>query len=336
MDLFDIARPEHLDDDGWASVDIARTRLRLAWDLQDLSEVIGKAKELVETVAKVVVAAADGTVADNADFGRTVKAAHQSLKRQPGVDLSHDEALRAIAQATQTLATSLAPLRNSYGTGHGRARVPDMSVEMASITAEAALVWCRWALRRLGHLLADYPNDLIDAVQIGTTRKVLRDKFRAAALSQQPIEIQHRIGVAFGQQSAGGFGNATEVGVEPAIDGGFDEYPIDYRRGLIEGMLLTDGGLIGLTNYYVSWFVSLLGSLPEEDARALLVHLSETVPGVAWLETWRGSTSVEPAEVIESLRAEGNRLPDGMVEAFDTLCSKLATNGVGPAGFSNV
>jgi hypothetical protein len=109
---------------------------------------------------------------------------------------------------------------------------------MASLSLESALVWSRWALRRLGHLLADYPNDLIAAVQTGTTRPVLREKFKAAALAQQPVEVQHRIGVAFGQQSAGGFGNATEVGVEPAVDGGYEgyeEYPIDYDAGSWRG-----------------------------------------------------------------------------------------------------
>ncbi|MGE3379305.1 abortive infection family protein [Nocardioides sp.] len=274
-----------------------------------------------------MVAAADGTLADNAHFAPTVKAAQVALKRQPGVDLSQDEALRAITQATQTMATSLAPLRNSFGTGHGRAREPDVSVEMATVTIEAALVWCRWALRRLGHLLADYPNDLIDAVQTSTTRNVLRGKFQAVALAQQPEEVQHRIGVAFGQQSAGGFGNATEVGVEPAIDGGFDAFPIDYRRGLIEGMLLTGGGTIGLTTYYASWFVSLLGSLPELDAQALLERLGAAVVGAPWMEKWRGSTTVEPAAVVAGLRTEGERLPDGLSEAFESFCANLTVDG---------
>jgi hypothetical protein len=327
MDLFDIARPEHLDDEGWGAVESARNRLRLAWQFQDLPEVVGKAKELVETVAKVVVAAADGTLADNADFVPTVKVAQVVLKRQPGVDLSQDEALRAITQATQTMATSLAPLRNSYGTGHGRAREPDVSVEMATVTVEASLVWCRWALRRLGHLLADYPNDLIEAVQTGTTRNLLRDKFQAAALAQQPEEVQHRIGVVFGQQSAGGFGNATEVGVEPAIDGGFDAFPIDYRRGLIEGMLLTGGGSIGLTTYYASWFVSLIGSLPEPDADELLERLGAAVVGAPWVEKWRGSATVEPTAVVAALRAEGERLPSGLSDAFESFCAHLTVDG---------
>jgi hypothetical protein len=323
VDLFHLPRPAHIDQPAWDAIELGRDRLQRAWEIQDLPEVVGKAKELVETVAKVTVAATEGTVADSTDFAPTVKAAQKSLKRQPGNDLAQDQDLRAMAQAAQTIATSLAPIRNTHGTGHGRARNPEVVEEMASLSLESALMWSRWALRRLGHLLADYPNDLIAAVQTGTTRAVLREKFNAAALAQQPVEVQHRIGVAFGQQSAGGFGNATEVGVEPAVDGGYEEYPIDYRRGLLEGTLLTAGGAIGLTDFYAPWFVSLLASLPEPDAQDLLEHLRQDVVDAPWIDTWRGSTHVEPADVVEALRREGERLPGGHADAFDSLCSEL-------------
>lgn len=311
----------------WEAIELARDRLQRAWDVHDLPEVVGKSKELVETVAKVTVEATEGTVADSIDFQPIVKAAQKALKRQPGSDLSQDQDLRAMAQAAQTIATSLAPIRNAYGTGHGRARIPDVAEEMATLSLESALVWCRWALRRLGHLLADYPNDLIAAVQTGTTRSVLREKFQAAALAQQPAEVQRRIGVAFGQQSAGGFGNATEVGVEPAVEGGYEDYPIDYRGGLLEGMLLTAGGAVGLTDFYAPWFVSLLASLPEPDARSVLQRLSEEVVDAPWIDLWRGSTQVTPADVVSALRIEGQRLPSGYADAFDTLCGELLQAG---------
>jgi hypothetical protein len=323
MDLFQLPQPDHIDQPAWDAIELARDRLQRAWEIQDLPEVVGKAKELVETVAKVTVAATEGTVADSTDFAPIVKAAQRTLKRQPGNDLSQDQDLRAMAQAAQTIATSLAPIRNAYGTGHGRARIPDVVEEMATLSLESALVWCRWALRRLGHVLADYPNDLIAAVQTGTTRIVLREKFEAAALAQQPAEVQHRIGVVFGQQSAGGFGNATEVGVEPAVEGGYEDYPIDYRLGLLEGMLLTAGGAIGLTDFYAPWFISLLASLPEPDARGVLERLRQDVVDAPWIDTWRGSTHVKPADVVSALRKEGKRLPAGHAEAFDSLCSEL-------------
>lgn len=327
VDLFQLARPEHLAQPAWDSIELARGRLQRAWDFDDLPDVVGKAKELVETVAKVTVEAAEGAVADSVDFQPIVKAAQKVLGRQPGLDLSQDQHLRAMAQAAQTIATSLAPIRNVYGTGHGRARVPDVVVEMATLSLESALMWSRWALRRLGHLLAEYPNELIAAVQTGTSRRVLREKFEAAALAQQPSEVQHRIGVAFGQQSAGGFGNATEVGVEPAVEGGYDEYPIDYRRGLLEGMLLTGGGSIGLTDFYAPWFVSLLSSLPEREVQSALECLRDSVIGAPWIGKWRGATKVKPADVVSALQSEGERLPSGYGEAFQALCSELLHAG---------
>jgi hypothetical protein len=324
VDLFDLPEPVHVDAPAWAAIELARDRLRRSWESNDFPETLGKAKELVETVAKVVVESAEGTVADEADYAPTVKSAHKALRRQPGVDLSQHQEVRAIAQAAQTMATSLGPLRNTFGTGHGRARVPDVSTEMVTLGVESALVWCRWALRRLAYLLADYPNDLVDAVNTGTTRAKLREKFDATALAQQPTEIQHRIGVAFGQQSSGGFGNATEVGVEPAIQGGFEDYPISYRRGLLEGMLLNSAGQVGLPEFYAPRFVSLLGSLPDREATVAAEHLSSLAEQAPWADNWRGSTHAKPLEVIDALRAEGARLTPAAAKGLGGLCEALS------------
>jgi len=263
-------------------------------------------------------------VNEKLEFQPTVKAAHKALDRQPGVGLADSEPVRAIAKSAQTLATSLAPLRNAFGTGHGRARVPDVVQETATLCVEAALLWSRWALRRLGHLLADYPNDLIAAVHTGTSQRALRDKFAAAALSQQPPEVQHLIGVAFGRQSAGGFFNATEVGVEPAIDGGYDDYPLAYRQGLLEGMLLVAEGTVGLTDFYTKWFVSLLASLPDDQANDTMTQLAEKVDGADWIAAWRRDTAVNPESVLDALRREGARLPAGHASSFEELIRMLS------------
>jgi hypothetical protein len=288
-----------------------------------LSDVIGRAKDLAETVAKVVISAIDGTVDDKLDLQPLLKAAQAALKFQPGPGLSHDEDLRTIAQSVQTVATRLAPIRNTYGTGHGRARNPDVGDELGSLSLEAALMWTRWALRRLGHLLADYPNDLIDAVQTGTTRVKLREKFDAAVLVQQPAEIQRRIGVAFGQQSAGGFFNATDVGVAPIVDGGFDQYPVEYRSGVLEGMLLRPGGEIGLISSHASWFASLFRSLPEKDARDLSAALVPTLTDASWIDTWRGAPVTDPTAVVARLRIEGEDLTESHAKAFAELLETL-------------
>lgn len=324
VNLFELRAPSHVDEPAWAAIELARDRLQRSWESNDFPEALGKAKELVETVAKVVLESAEGTVADEADYVPTVKLAHKALKSQPGVELSQHQDVRAIAQAAQTMATSLGPLRNKFGTGHGRARVPDVSAEMATLGVESALVWCRWALRRLEYLLADYPNELVEAVNTGTTRADLREKFDSTGLAQQSTEIQHRIGVAFGQQSAGGFVNATDVGVDPAIEGGFDDYPIAYRRGLLEGMLLNPAGQVGLPDFYAPRFVSLLGSLPDRDATDVVAHLSTLAEQAPWAENWRGSTNVKPSEVLDALRAEGARLTAGAAKGLGSLCDALS------------
>ena len=319
MESLSLDRPEHLDDDSWRAVEEARGRVHFARQMGDLSEVVGKSKELVETVARVVILSTEGTANEKLDFQPTVTAAHRALERQPGVGLANNEPLRAIAQSARTLATSLAPLRNEFGTGHGRARVPDVVEETATLCVEAAFLWTKWALKRLGHLLADYPNDLMAAVQTGTTQRVLRAKFVAADLPQQPVEVQHLIGVSFGRQSAGGFFNATEVGVEPAIDGSLSAYPLAYRQGLLEGMLLAAEGRVGLTDSYAKWFVSLLAALPEEEANDTMSQLAAKVDGADWISTWRGDTEVKPESVLETLRREGLRLQEGHARAFKDL-----------------
>lgn len=217
MDLFELKRPDHLEDQAWDAVEKGLDRLKRACEIEDLHEVIGKSKELVETVARIAIDASDGTVADRADLDVVVSTAHKQLRRSVGPDTDQDENLRAMVNAARSMATKIAPLRNAFGTGHGRASVPPVAQEMADVVLEGALLWCRWALRRLCHLLANYPNDLIAAVHTAPSEMELRERFVAATLNQQDPQVQRSIGVAFGRQSAGGFGNATTVGVDPAV-----------------------------------------------------------------------------------------------------------------------
>ena len=323
MDLFELSRPDHVDDDSWDAVTLARSRVRIAWESEDFPEVIGKAKELVETIARVVVVATEGTVGDTAEFSTLVSTAQKQLARAPGDDTSQDQNLRAIANGARSLVTGIAPLRNAFGTGHGRAHVPDVAEEMVTVVLEAAMLWSRWALRRLGHLLADYPNDLIAAVQTATGRNALHEKFSATVLPQQSVEIQRSIGVAFGRQSAGGFGNATEVGVDPAIHGGYDEFPLAYRLGLLEGMLVSANGMIALTAFYVPRFVDLLGTVPEQEAAALLNELVLKAGSATWPQLWRKASPVRPSEVVAALRDHAYRLPEALQPPLRELIATL-------------
>jgi hypothetical protein len=169
MDL-ELQRPTGLEDRGWASIEDCRERLCRAARDQDRPLVIGSAKDLVEATARVVLLARGETVASGEDYQRVVNRAHAALERQPGAELAADLTISSIATATKKIATQLRELRNRYGTGHGRAVAPEVAEELVLVSVDAAMLWCRWALRRLQHLIAGAPSTLAYDLEHGIFR----------------------------------------------------------------------------------------------------------------------------------------------------------------------
>jgi hypothetical protein len=64
---------------------------------------------------------------------------------------------------------------------------------MTIIVTDATMLWCRWALRRLGHLLAGYPNLLRAELKTPVGRDRLQKHFDDVRLPHQPPDIQHAI-----------------------------------------------------------------------------------------------------------------------------------------------
>jgi hypothetical protein len=94
--------------------------------------------------------------------------------------------------------------------------------------------------------MAKYPTRVLAELAGGAHRERLRTVFEEVLLPDQPPEVQRAIGVAFGREAAGGFGNASVVGLKPAASApDLDAYPIDYRLGLVEGMVINYEGQIG-------------------------------------------------------------------------------------------
>ena len=185
--------------------------------------------------------------------------------------------MKVIAGAAQNIALRANVMRNRVGTGHGRARVADIDDEMAEIAGDSAMLWSRWALRRLGHLMAKYPTRLLAELAGGAHRERLRTVFEEVLLPDHPPDVQRAIGVAFGREAAGGFGNASVVSLKPAASApDLDAYPIDYRLGLVEGMVINYEGQIGLTEHYVARLVDVLAPIPGARAVSAISELADT------------------------------------------------------------
>ena len=81
---------------------------------------MGCAKDLCETIAKVVIAERGG-IASGDDLPDLVNAAHKLLAFQPGEDIANDPDSRQIAAGLKSIVLGTGAMRNRHGTGHGRA-----------------------------------------------------------------------------------------------------------------------------------------------------------------------------------------------------------------------
>ncbi|MEU1875753.1 abortive infection family protein [Streptosporangium sp. NPDC020072] len=282
MDL-QLPRPAGLDASTWSSIESYRTRLEGALAAQDHALVIGTAKELVEATARVVLDARGQTAPSSADFPSVVNGAHAILDRQPGKGLAKDLPIRNVAQGARTIVLQLAEIRNQYGTGHGRQVQPEIAEEMIFVSIEAALLWTRWSLRRLGHLIDGEPAVLVRDLRDGGVFRSgeLTRRLQAANLSAlQPAE-QHLLGVAVGQRAM----NETYVvrtdGVEAcATSSDLDSWPADYRAGLVEGMFLDREGYVRADKWGGHYAGLVLAGHP--DAVKVLKDLSGKLDHAAW------------------------------------------------------
>ena len=102
---------------------------------------------------EVVLAARGEAAATNEDLPKLMTRSQALLDRQPGRGLASDEAVRATAQSALRAISQLPELRNRVGTGHGRALAPPVAEEVALVSVDLTMIWCRWALHRLPHVI---------------------------------------------------------------------------------------------------------------------------------------------------------------------------------------
>ncbi|MGK5738922.1 abortive infection family protein [Micromonospora sp. URMC 103] len=233
-------------------------------------------------MARVVLSARGRPVGDAADFSPTLTAAHSELVQQQGPGLS--QTALGVASDAKKMANRLRELRNDYGTGHGRAHVPVVEDEVILLALDGALVWVRWALRRLEHVLAGALVPLLNDLQ--------HDVFRTGELARRLLQAnvpalvdddQRRLGVAVGQRASRGTFLAREEGlVAPVRDENDARWPLAYREGAVEGTFLNAAGQLqvddGLT--VIRPAAQLAASMP--DAAEFLRRLRAKLAAASW------------------------------------------------------
>jgi hypothetical protein len=317
-----LARPTGLEEGAWGAIEGHAIRLADALARDDRPHAVGAAKELVEAVAKVVLDARGQTAGAGDSYQAVVNAAHRALERQPGIGLANDPSIRNIAGAAKTMATELRSLRNDYGTGHGRAQIPDVGEELLATSTEAAILWSRWALRRLEFFLLGEPEILTaDLRQSIFYSGSLSNRLIAANLPGLQPEQQHMIGLAVGQRAATGTFVVMDDGVS-SCEASDDQvaWPSAYREGVAEGLIVGRAGYIEANEGRVSHAAGVL--VPLTDAAPALTRLKERLASAPWAPHLRESETQRKAIAAARRSAELFRQPDA-VEAWGDIADLL-------------
>lgn len=314
--------PSELDEEHRAAISEHAERLDDARSRGDLSDVVGCAKELAESVARVVLDVRGLVRSDSSDFTSIITAAHRAVGRQPGEGLAgSDEAVRKMARSAKGFVTELAQLRNAVGTGHGRAKLPPVVEEQARIATDATIVWSRWMLGRLPSYLLSDVGELIKHLGGRSFRKgLLTARLNAVNLPSLASEDAQALGVAVGRRTVRQTHLVRIEGVEPAIEYP-ERYRAAYRAGVVYGLLFNEQGALCTQATAVSFAVDLL--LVDDQLEARLNEIAPLIESSGWIAPSLGSSTPTPTleEVVEKARGAANRLPaevrDTWIQAWE-------------------
>lgn len=244
-----LKRPQHLPDEHWEAIHSEHQRVIDALNMDDASAFLGSLKSLVESVARVVLDIAGEPAENNATFEGTLNRAHDLIVGQKSLDLADNRPFALMASQAKKMAANLGNVRNEFGTGHGRARLPVIKDEMVTLSASGTYIWVEWAIRRLDPFTAGRPGPLIDELHHATFSKgSLAARLESASLPTLEHHHQRALGVAVGQRVMRGTFVVQWDGLDPAIESSeLEPWTRDYRLGLATGLLEDTEGRATIT-----------------------------------------------------------------------------------------
>ena len=263
-----LVRPLGIDAQAWNAIAGHRDRLDEARRGADRSLLLGRAKELAESVARVVITERGQVAPAATDFPSLVDSAQAVLKRQPGTDLSNDPELRDLVQGAMKIVKSVGTIRNSFGSGHGRAREPLVEQEMVDVAVAATMLWVCWALGRLAPLILGQPTSLICDLLDGAHfyKGNLAQRLLAANIGDLDTSIQQKLGIAVGIRAMRNTVLVMVEGVQAcASSDSREEWPLHYRRGVLDGLFFDENGKVRTTRA-VELVPGVLGPTKDQAA----------------------------------------------------------------------
>jgi hypothetical protein len=260
-----LIRPAGLGEDEWAAITEAESRLFRARASSDAALILGSAKDLCETIAKIVIAER-GRLTSYDDFPDLLNAAHQLLASQPGEDIANDPDGLQIAAGLKSIVLGIGAMRNRHGTGHGRAVPSGINTEHAELSFETALLWAKWALRRIAPYIAGEATTLVRDLESETFRRgALARRLKLANLPRLSEADQRRVGVAVARRASSGDSFVAEEGIDAVRPEDGATWPVSYLEGLIAGLFFHPNGHLNVGSWGVGEAARLITAMPEPE-----------------------------------------------------------------------
>lgn len=318
--VLQIERPVGIPEQNWSAIQGHLDRLNIAIAGRDIPLVIGSAKELVESIAKVVCELRGKTLSNRADFSECVNAAHEELDRQPGKGLAIDRTIRDAAQAAKKIVCTIPETRNLYGTGHGRSFKPEVVDEVALVTIDSALLWGRWALRRLRYVIIGRPETLVNQLDNEHFRSgLLTEQLELANLGSLSPSDQRLIGLHVAWRALTGTFLVMEEGVEACVRSpDLKRWPEGYREGLLNGLLIAKSGAIFTNTWAVKQLALLFQSTKGKlDFESIFVLDAVKTASYAPYFSERQETLKTLRELRSGVPSEAHRNWDKIIDRFE-------------------
>lgn len=279
---FDLPRPQAIPQEQCTAINAEIERVERALACKDKPQAVGSLKDLIEAIARSVKEINGEPAGAGEAAAKVFAGAHELLRTQRGHELTWDSRPGQIANYALKIVQQIPIARNAAGTGHGRAAVPQMSDDELILLLDGALMWSRWALRRLDLFCMGRPTQLIDDLQHDTwTKGELARRLQATDLTDETIA--HQVGHAVGRRADSGTFTVYRDGIEaPGNTDDLDSWPAGYRWAAARALLFDTTGTTPLAAKRLADATRLVRpALDEASWPELVDQLLENLPDPA-------------------------------------------------------
>lgn len=300
----------------------AKARIDRAEAAGDLEGTIGSSKDLVETVAKVVLDVLGQSYGSDTPVQKLASISMKAL----GI-AEERPALHRLGGSMATAAGAIGELRNSDGTGHGRSAPSTINGRHAEFARAAASAWCTWMLGLAEEKLADTSRFNTALVEIGGERVFRRGALKAyldeIQLDTAPREVQRKLGLAVARRWTVNSTFMPRLDVIDPLAEGAEDFPLAFQEGLIEGLLLDKDGRVRTDVEDVRKAIEIAMRMRARVRQTTLAQLADHVDEAAPAPSFDHDAQTSIAALFRELAAENRARDPG--HALSRIAARLET-----------